>query len=157
MVVTTDYKTVPRMQPRPHRRRRRTGRIPNWFFTVVLALIVVCLSPNVVPPPPDWSTFSSEAGTDVRALILTAHPDDECMFFSPTILSLRKQDVHVKSLCLSSGMPPCSTAYMHMFILQSVVLLGNATGLGAIRSRELIASYRVLGVQETDVTVQDHM
>jgi hypothetical protein len=54
-------------------------------------------------------------------------------------------------------MLPYSTAYMHMFILQFVVLLGNATGLGAIRSRELIASYRVLGVNETDVTVHDHM
>jgi hypothetical protein len=35
-------------------------------------------------------------------LILTAHPDDECMFFSPTIQSLtRTAQVHV--LCLSLG------------------------------------------------------
>ena len=39
-----------------------------------------------------------------RVLILTAHPDDECMFFGPTITALRsmsKAQVHV--LCLSTG------------------------------------------------------
>lgn len=37
-------------------------------------------------------------------LILTAHPDDECMFFGPTITSLKtltKSRLHV--LCLSTG------------------------------------------------------
>lgn len=35
-------------------------------------------------------------------LFVTAHPDDECMFFAPTIIALSKLcDVHV--LCLSSG------------------------------------------------------
>ena len=37
-------------------------------------------------------------------LVITAHPDDECMFFSPSILKLsRFCTVHV--LCLSTGMP----------------------------------------------------
>ena len=40
-----------------------------------------------------------------QVLILTAHPDDECMFFGPTITALRsgssKTRVHV--LCLSTG------------------------------------------------------
>lgn len=36
-------------------------------------------------------------------LVITAHPDDECMFFSPTILNLQQScTVHV--LCLSAGM-----------------------------------------------------
>lgn len=37
-------------------------------------------------------------------LIVTAHPDDECMFFGPTITSIRtmtKSRIHV--LCLSAG------------------------------------------------------
>lgn len=39
-----------------------------------------------------------------RVLIVTAHPDDECMFFGPTILSLTKRpDCHVYLLCLSNG------------------------------------------------------
>ena len=41
---------------------------------------------------------------DNRAvLVITAHPDDECMFFSPTILNLQQcSTVHL--LCLSTGM-----------------------------------------------------
>lgn len=105
-VVSAHYKATPQRQPqlRPRRRRTRSSRRPTWLVAAVLALIVVCLSPTIVPPPPDWSSFAHHGASDVQALILTAHPDDECMFFSPTILSLRKQDVHVKSLCLSSGM-----------------------------------------------------
>lgn len=41
-----------------------------------------------------------------RVLIVTAHPDDECMFFGPTILSLtqRKEPCTVYLLCLSNGL-----------------------------------------------------
>jgi N-acetylglucosaminylphosphatidylinositol deacetylase len=40
-----------------------------------------------------------------RICLLIAHPDDEAMFFSPTLLSLTKPETgnHVKILCLSSG------------------------------------------------------
>lgn len=40
-----------------------------------------------------------------RVLIVTAHPDDECMFFGPTILSLtqRNEPCTVYLLCLSNG------------------------------------------------------
>jgi hypothetical protein len=37
------------------------------------------------------------------ALLLTAHPDDEVMFFSPTILGLQGLGWRVKGLCLSAG------------------------------------------------------
>lgn len=37
-----------------------------------------------------------------NVLLLTAHPDDECMFFGPTLQALRHPTrVHV--LCLSTG------------------------------------------------------
>ena len=38
-------------------------------------------------------------------LVITAHPDDECMFFSPSILNLPRfcRTIHV--LCLTTGMP----------------------------------------------------
>ena len=40
-----------------------------------------------------------------RICLLIAHPDDEAMFFSPTLLALTAQETgnHVKILCLSSG------------------------------------------------------
>jgi hypothetical protein len=121
-----NYKAIPQLrtqpqpqpQPQPRRRRRRLLRRRNWLCAVLVALIVTCLSPSVVPPSPDWSAFASRQGHVIQALILTAHPDDECMFFSPTILSLVKQDVHVRALCLSSGMLSCLAAvYANIFIL----------------------------------------
>lgn len=42
-------------------------------------------------------------GADVRALLVTAHPDDECMFFAPTIIRLVELNASVHLLCLSEG------------------------------------------------------
>lgn len=39
-----------------------------------------------------------------RVLIVVAHPDDECMFFGPTIFRLCEQGADVHLLCLSNGM-----------------------------------------------------
>ncbi|XP_054723252.1 N-acetylglucosaminyl-phosphatidylinositol de-N-acetylase-like [Uloborus diversus] len=36
-------------------------------------------------------------------LIIIAHPDDECMFFGPTILNLLRDECEVYLLCLSAG------------------------------------------------------
>ena len=69
-------------------------------------------------------------------LLLTAHPDDECMFFGPTILALTAAEVNhtVYSLCLSSG---------------------DADGLGDVRKKELGASLDVLGVDRGRRAVLD--
>jgi len=72
-----------------------------------------------------------------RILLLIAHPDDEAMFFAPTLLSLTRPHLsnHVKILCLSTG---------------------NADGLGETRAKELEKSAQLLGVRsEKDVLVID--
>lgn len=38
-----------------------------------------------------------------RVLIVTAHPDDECMFFGPTLCHLADRNIQAKVLCLSKG------------------------------------------------------
>lgn len=38
-----------------------------------------------------------------RVLLVIAHPDDECMFFGPTIFRLCEQGADVYILCLSMG------------------------------------------------------
>lgn len=38
-----------------------------------------------------------------RVLMVVAHPDDECMFFGPTIFRLCEQGADVHILCLSTG------------------------------------------------------
>jgi len=48
-----------------------------------------------------------------RVLFVTAHPDDECMFFAPTILTLTRCGLYdVFLLCLSSGNSVCRTYHM---------------------------------------------
>ena len=66
--------------------------------------------------------------------MLTAHPDDECMFFGPIIQSLVQHGVTVSALCLSEG---------------------NAEGFGRVRAQELTRSYGVLGVPRDRVTCLD--
>ena len=84
-----------------------------------------------------------------RILLLTAHPDDECLFFTPTLSSLltsssmvdgnqasrTTEDVEVYSLCLS---------------------VGNADGLGDVRQDELARSLDVLGVAKSRRWIVDH-
>lgn len=43
-----------------------------------------------------------------RICLLIAHPDDEAMFFAPTLLALTRPETgnHVKILCLSTGTGP---------------------------------------------------
>ena len=61
------------------------------------------------------------ADDTAAVLLVTAHPDDECMFFTPAILGLQAAGVAVHVLCLSTG---------------------NFDGLGATRALELRASER---------------
>jgi len=72
-------------------------------------------------------------------LLITAHPDDESLFFAPTILSLveksRNASINFYQLCLSAG---------------------NAEGLGETRKTELDRSLDVLGVPETKRWVIEH-
>ncbi|XP_074307153.1 uncharacterized protein LOC141642281 isoform X3 [Silene latifolia] len=68
-------------------------------------------------------------------LLVIAHPDDESMFYTPTInyLTSRGHDIHV--LCLSTG---------------------NADGMGNIRKDELYKACGTLTVPLTQVTILDH-
>lgn len=70
--------------------------------------------------------------TNKRILLLIAHPDDEAMFFAPTLLSITQPALqnHVRILCLSQG------------------------NIGEIRKHELVKSALHLGIKsEDDVTV----
>ncbi|KAI1637107.1 putative deacetylase LmbE-like domain-containing protein [Biscogniauxia mediterranea] len=85
------------------------------------------------------STLQTQLPTlrNKRICLLIAHPDDEAMFFAPTMLALTRPDSgnHVKILCLSTG---------------------NADGLGETRRRELVKSGLMLGLRhEDDVFVLD--
>ncbi|KAJ3152016.1 hypothetical protein HDU89_001663 [Geranomyces variabilis] len=71
----------------------------------------------------------------LSVLLVIAHPDDECMFFAPTILQLVAAGAEVGVLCLSQG---------------------NADGLGTVRRKELTESCKALGIHAAKVHCLDH-
>ncbi|XP_065588082.1 N-acetylglucosaminyl-phosphatidylinositol de-N-acetylase [Cyrtonyx montezumae] len=72
---------------------------------------------------------------DVSALLVTAHPDDEVMFFAPTLLGLGRASARLAVLCCSAG---------------------NYYNQGEIRKKELEQSCCLLGIPASSVTVVDH-
>ncbi|RYG92513.1 hypothetical protein EON65_59060, partial [archaeon] len=73
-------------------------------------------------------------------LLVTAHPDDEVLFFSPLLSQFmvkekRGCDKELHILCLSTG---------------------NAEGLGEVRVGELYAAAALFGLDRAHVTVVDH-
>ncbi|EGC33430.1 hypothetical protein DICPUDRAFT_92416 [Dictyostelium purpureum] len=70
-----------------------------------------------------------------NVLFVIAHPDDECMFFTPTILHYRYQlNYNISVVCLSNG---------------------NAAGLGLIREEELVKSCESLGIPKENVYFEE--
>ncbi len=100
---------------------------PNsWILGILIPFVyTLCCVPL---SPHNFADLTQRAP---RVLLLTAHPDDECMFFAPTLLGLNNRMSNVPyelySICLSSG---------------------DADGLGNIRKQELKGSLDVLGVAE---------
>ncbi|KAL3138024.1 N-acetylglucosaminyl-phosphatidylinositol de-N-acetylase, variant 2 [Trebouxia sp. C0009 RCD-2024] len=70
-----------------------------------------------------------------RAMLVIAHPDDETMFFTPTIQALKTQGCSVVILCLSTG---------------------NHSGLGSVRGKELLAACCILGIEQGHIVMVDH-
>lgn len=67
-----------------------------------------------------------------RTLVVIAHPDDESMFFGPTIISLVKRNCQVFLLCLSNG---------------------NHGKLGHQRQQELWRACKILNIPDENITI----
>ncbi|XP_058090660.1 uncharacterized protein LOC131237042 isoform X2 [Magnolia sinica] len=90
-----------------------------WVVSLCFVLYASC-SPSMV------AFSSSQSGVGRRnVLLVVAHPDDESMFFSPTILYLTSRGHNLHMLCLSTG---------------------NADGQGNIRKEELYKACAILKV-----------
>lgn len=68
-----------------------------------------------------------------KVLLLIAHPDDESVFFAPTLMALRRHKISTHILCLSPG---------------------DYEYDGAERTRELISLAKYIGIPEDHVEVK---
>ncbi|WZZ17855.1 hypothetical protein YC2023_110944 [Brassica napus] len=79
--------------------------------------------------------MASETHNKKNVLFVISHPDDESMFFSPTINYLTANAYNIHVLCLSTG---------------------NADGMGSIRKDDLRQACAVLRVPLQQLMIVDH-
>ena len=96
------------------------------LYRAALAVVLVALCAQTLIT--SMSNIRPPTLRDKRVCFLIAHPDDEAMFFAPTVLALTRPEAgnRVSMLSLSSG---------------------DAEGLGETRRRELVESALVLGLR----------
>lgn len=70
-----------------------------------------------------------------KALLVIAHPDDECMFFGPSVIGLLQQECELYLLCLS---------------------IGDYYKQGKARKEELHSSCRTLGIRDDNILIVQH-
>jgi N-acetylglucosaminylphosphatidylinositol deacetylase len=99
--------------------------------------------------------FNPNNGNAGRVLLLTAHPDDECMFFAPTISALvgKIHEEEGVSNALHSEVARRNTTALYSLCLS----IGDADSLGHIRREELGRSLDVIGIAKSNRWVLDHM
>ncbi|XP_063938724.1 uncharacterized protein LOC108192926 isoform X2 [Daucus carota subsp. sativus] len=112
-----------------------------WLM-IVVSLNVIWLASLCKILLASWSpskaTFLSsygEASSKKNVLLVIAHPDDESMFFTPTINYLTSIGHNIHILCMSTG---------------------NADGIGNVRKEELYQASAILKVPLHQVTILDH-
>lgn len=130
-------------------------RIPIVFFqTIILSFLVwVCLSTMIPQLLESYKTEKSSLNTSIyprmpvgptnsitnsEIYFVIAHPDDEVMFFLPSLIELTRPNYHnnVHLLCLSVGD-------------------AEHKSMGPIRSDELRRSAQIMGIKPSNVVVTD--
>ncbi|KAJ7686975.1 LmbE-like protein, partial [Mycena olivaceomarginata] len=108
--------------------------------TVWILLVLPLTLAFFLQPRRNCSFGNAGDGNEGRTLLLTAHPDDETFFFSPTLTALshmqnvgRARDVFV--VCLSTG---------------------NAKGLGDVRKEEFGKALEIFGIRQGRRFILDH-
>ncbi|CAD6190894.1 unnamed protein product [Caenorhabditis auriculariae] len=117
----------------PERPRRHSDRLKEAMFIPITILVGILILVVVLLLSVRNRFLPLCNGS--RVLLVIAHPDDETMFFAPTIRGLRQAGHRVFLLCVSSG---------------------NFYGEGTTRRRELIEAVERLGISPSDTTILDY-
>ena len=107
--------------------RIETRRRTIFFFLLTLALLYTLVELQQVNR---W-TINKYFPSNHNVALIIAHPDDEAIFFSPTILQLKNENrIRLHVICVTNG---------------------NFYGLGAVRSKELFRSCHEFGLEKEQV------
>lgn len=88
-----------------------------------------------------------------RVLLVTAHPDDECMFFGPTLISLKKKkNCRIFVLCLSRGKRSLKLDHLQVVDADNLIP-GDFERQGNLRKDELWRSCDVFKIRPQDITL----
>ena len=87
------------------------------LIVYVVLVVLVILSCLIVRHNRPWLEFE---GRDV--LLITAHPDDECMFFGPVISDASKVSSSFSLLCLTKGTMKTKYDRFSVFLFVFVIL-----------------------------------
>ncbi|ONM12072.1 N-acetylglucosaminylphosphatidylinositol de-N-acetylase family protein [Zea mays] len=109
------------------------GAVLLWAIS--LGRIFSSAAPSCVPLSPQFMPPLRGDRRTRNVMLVVAHPDDESMFFAPTILFLKSKGHNIHILCMSRG---------------------NADGLGDTRKEELYHACETLKIPHEQVEVLDH-
>jgi len=128
------------------------------FFVLLLSILVAILrgparseytfndlKRDYYSQPNDVTTSNPDKE---RILLVTAHPDDECLFFGPTLLGLTSNTSNPQN----GENERANIPEIFSFCLS----VGDADGLGPVRREEYEKSLDVLGVPKGNRMVLDH-
>lgn len=114
-----------------------------WWKILVLILIIVIIIYIVSFAKVDDTTKNpssleqyelAQIDKMKNVLFLTAHPDDETMFFAPTIINLKAKNKNIHILCLSNG---------------------NHEGLGKERTEEMVNCVKAFDINSDNLRISD--
>jgi LmbE family N-acetylglucosaminyl deacetylase len=63
----------------------------------------MCVKNGIVMAPLGGDGEGDKIGRSRRVLLVISHPDDESMFFTPLLSTLKSNEVDAYILCLSNG------------------------------------------------------
>lgn len=140
-----------------------------WYFReiawqLVIALIAylsVCIFLYIVLLNVSQKAWQLP-GPPARVLLVTAHPDDEVMFFGPMIYwMVENKNCEIYLLCLSIGTFLFFILLSLLWVKSFIIFISNfnssivffSAGGDKRRKEELWASAKVLGIPEANVTI----
>ncbi|KAH0874073.1 hypothetical protein HID58_071435 [Brassica napus] len=150
---------------------RGSGRVRMAWLVATLSLIVIWVASIFKV------FFGATSSNKKNVLFVIAHPDDESMFFSPTINYLASSGYNLHMLCFSTVIQRVPLMRPEEFLVSlsksegcywkavkisfwsprmNLFVSGNADGMGSIRKDELHQACAVLRVPLEQLKVLDH-